>query len=66
MVLHMSYSWYSWIVYETLWLWYDMYMFGYVIGMITLMVWCVKWYVWHRIWEGCDKCQCNGKTKICL
>ena len=23
--------------------------------MIILTVWCVQWYVWDMIWEGCTK-----------
>ena len=54
-VLHVSYILICVIVYESIWLWYDMYMLWYVNGMITLMVWCVRRYVWDRIREGCDK-----------
>ena len=55
LILYMSKIWYVWIVYESIWLRYVMYVLWYVNDMITLTLWYVQWYVWGRIWEECDK-----------
>ena len=39
-VRHVSYIWYVWFFYESIWLWHDMHMLWYVNCMITVTVWC--------------------------